>query len=163
MNEVLFEVSYIGSPNGFFAIIMTLILWTIAWLYLIKRKFTAETKFGFETDRVASIFWGIILLWMLENFIMGYLEIVPKYKSGNYREVEGIVENYEEGIKGDESFTINGVEFEVGRHAAAWGYTLIFTKDSVITGNGQHFGMLSAMSLYSFVCSAAFFLVIEES
>lgn len=52
--------------------------------------------------------------------------------------MEGIVEDYEEGIKGDESFTINGVEFEVRRHAAAWGYTLFFTKDSVITGNGQH-------------------------
>lgn len=137
MDKVLFEVSYIGSTNGFLAIIMVITLWSIVWLYLIKRKFTAETKFGYETDRVPSIFWGIVLLWMLENFIMGYLEIVPKYKSGNYCEVEGIVEDYVKD-KGDESFTINGMEFEVRNYTATWGYTLIFTKDSVITGNGQH-------------------------
>lgn len=122
--------------NGFLDIVIVIVLWTFAWLHLIKQKDVAKTRWVYETTRVASIFWGMVLIWMLYILVTGYSEIILGYKSGNYREVEGIVEDYTK-VREGEKFTINGVEFWVS-HGITWGYTLSFTKDSVITGNGQH-------------------------
>lgn len=122
--------------NGFLDIVIVIALWTFAWLHLIKQKDVAKTRWVYETTRVASIFWGMVLIWMLYILVTGYSEIILGYKSGNYREVEGSVEDYTK-VREGEKFTINGVEFWVS-HGITWGYTLSFTKDSVITGNGQH-------------------------
>ena len=66
---------------------------------------------------------------------MGYREDILGYKWGQYREVEGIVEDYS-GSK-VQTFTVNGVEFEISEYNATWGYSYWKGKN-VITGDGQH-------------------------
>ena len=67
--------------------------------------------------------------------IWAYKEIILGYKKGEYREVEGIVEDYRESKV--DRFTVNGVEFEIPLYSLTWGYTY-WHDENVITGDGQH-------------------------
>lgn len=144
MSRVLYEASYIGSPKGFFIIaivVIGLILGLISLIYEIKREYrmnkTEESfthKVNYIFASICAVFWVIFTLIMFTGTILGYSRVILRYKRGNYREVEGIVEDYS-GSK-VYTFKVNGVEFEISGHNATWGYSY-WQGENVITGDGQ--------------------------
>ena len=66
-----------------------------------------------------------VVLFLIVIFIIGmigeYCDVVVKYKTGNYVEIEGVVEDYS-FVPGRErtTFTVDGVEFHCP--SSDWGY-----------------------------------------
>lgn len=138
MNKVLFETSYIGSVDGFLSIVIFGFSLIIAWLCMKKKRFCINNKWGYLRywiHNIITYLWGTMIVLMIWNYIVGYIDIILAYKHGEYCEVEGVVMDFE-AFRMHESFTVNGVRFEDGSELT-WGYTRSF-GDSVITGNGQH-------------------------
>ncbi len=153
MNKILYEASYIGSPKSLFdqlSSVITTIVLLILVLFMIKKarkeKETYSSNAGKEyfLYRFKYIFLSIFALILgLSGFvevcgtISTYNEVILGYKRGEYREVEGIVEDYPPSGAKVQTFTVNGVEFQISEHRVTWGYTYWHGKN-VITGNGQH-------------------------
>lgn len=142
MNKILFEVSYIGSPSGFFKIMVFAGIWIIGLTAGTKRRNisnTTSSKINISLNRIeyiATFFLTVFFLWIVIGLIITYGETILGYKMGEYKEVEGVVENYEKH-PWRETFTVNNVEFETEGAAISWGYVWQNGK-SVITGDGQH-------------------------
>ena len=79
---------------------------------------------------------GLSELLDVSNLVSKYGEIVLGYKRGEYREVEGIVEDYTD-YKNNDTFTVNGVNFQISSVFYTWEYTY-WKRKNVITGDGQH-------------------------
>ena len=140
MNKILYEASYIGSPKCFSSHLIVTI-WSIGVLILFIYGVKRERKLREDS----SIYiWAFIfaLIWGWSSFsdigesVSEYREVILGYKEGNYREVEGIVEDYTEH-KNNDTFTVNEIEFEVSGIVSTWGYTFR-RNENVITGDGQH-------------------------
>ncbi len=142
MNKIIFEVSYIGSPSGFFKIIIFAGMWIMCLIVSIKRKnilSTTSSKINIFLNRIeyiTTIFLTIVFSLIVIGLIITYGEIILGYKMGEYKEVEGVVENYEKH-PWRETFTVNNVKFKTEGAAITWGYVWQNGK-SVITGDGQH-------------------------
>lgn len=139
MNKVLFEVSYIGSPQ-IFCVIAYIILWIILILIDMKRKkkkyiANAGEHKGYKADRIGDVILLVFSFMLLIALGITYDSVVLEYKRGNYHEVEGRVEDFVKKVH-DEEFIVNNVKFEYGIDLM-WGYTLTLRK-SVITGDGQY-------------------------
>lgn len=147
MGNVLFEVSF-EFHFGFLIPIFILIF--IGVLLIKSRKYYLENK-SRETAiayRIIKIVCGCVAgfvtmlsIILIVSQVHMYNKIVVAYKEGNYKTVEGYVENFDPkplGGKGDETFEIDGVKFAYSDTNAYPGYNAIYNKDGVITENGQH-------------------------
>lgn len=125
MNSVLFETSYI-TVEGFKHIIYIVCL--IAFLYCLcfrgMIKIHRKRVMNGKKSGILSILEKIVLLFIIAliiGMIGEYSDVVVKYKSGRYIEIEGVVENYSfvSGREGT-TFTVDGVEFHCP--SSDWGY-----------------------------------------
>ena len=149
MNKILYEASYVGSSKGFFNIVIVIIMLALLCLSLIfkirkRKKAYSENgekgKFQYGAESALDYFgltvFGTAGLITIVSAIVVYGNVILGYKwRGEYREVEGVVEEYEKG--NTISFTVNGVKFNISGHNATWGYTY-WQGENVITGDGQH-------------------------
>lgn len=139
VHRVLFEVNYIGSIHGFAMIVFSLFI----CLFLYFRAKTLEKAGRTEFDRkMLRIFAGMALFFLIVitiGMIKGYADIILRYKSGHYVEIEGIVEDYffNRGKGPVETFTVDGIKF-VCSDGAEWGYRPTRDRGGVIAGNGQY-------------------------
>ena len=81
------------------------------------------------------------------RFCFGYMQVIHAYKQGNYKSVEGYVENFTPASSGgedqedmeEESFDINGVHFSYGdKFIKKFGYHLPSTQGGYIKRDGQY-------------------------
>lgn len=125
MNRVLFETSYM-NVEGFkyiiFIFCVILFLYFICFRGLVKihRRITMKgQKAGILIllEKVVLFFIVIFIIGMIGE----YCDVVVKYKTGNYVEIEGVVEDYSfvPGREGT-TFTVDGVEFHCP--SSDWGY-----------------------------------------
>ncbi len=143
MNKILYEASYIGSPKIFFDQVFTILLFIfgigLSVHKLRKMKDTEEINLRYKINSILAymviVVFGIVGSMSTIGEIWAYKEIILGYKKGEYREVEGIVEDYRESKV--DRFTVNGVEFEIPLYSLTWGYTY-WHDENVITGDGQH-------------------------
>ncbi|MDE7197412.1 MAG: hypothetical protein K2O15_00855 [Lachnospiraceae bacterium] len=140
MNKILYEASYIGSPKCFSSHLIVTI-WSIGFVMLLIYAVKRERKLRKDSSRyigfaIAALIWGWSGFSDIGESVSEYREVILGYKEGNYREVEGIVEDYTEH-KNNDTFTVNGIEFEVSGIVSTWGYTFR-RNENVITGDGQH-------------------------
>lgn len=110
MHRALFEVSYIGSLQGFLNIILVFVLFFL--LYFLARK-----ENMIVVMRIMIIFMVIYTVYLVKS----YADVVIAYKSGDYIEIEGTVKNYSSEM-GTEVFTVDGVKFKCSAKIAPWGY-----------------------------------------
>lgn len=153
MNQVLFEVSYIGCPKAFYehvTSVLSSVIILAASVYWLKEEKSVKEKLSRSTIKeyfvnlygrgfltLFTIVWAIFCPLDIITTITGYYEDILGYKRGEYREVEGFVENYTEHKNGP-TFTVDGVEFEASSAVSTWGYTYWKADQNVITGDGQH-------------------------
>ncbi len=152
MNRVLYEASYIGSSKAFFnsaIVVIMLISFLIGLIYSAKKARRKKNENGAKTGKeyfvymvhyvgysVFAVIFGITALTTVTGLLLGYHQVILGYKRGEYREAEGIVEDYMDQKDGY-TFTVEGIEFEIFEPRLSWGYNYWHGKD-VITGNGQH-------------------------
>ena len=81
------------------------------------------------------------------RFCFGYMQVIHAYKQGDYKSVEGYVENFTPASSGgedqedmeEESFVINGVHFSYGdKFIKKFGYHLPSTQGGYIKRDGQY-------------------------
>ena len=81
------------------------------------------------------------------RFCFGYMQVIHAYKQGDYKSVEGYVENFTPASSGgedqedmeEESFDINGVHFSYGdKFIKKFGYHLPSTQGGYIKRDGQY-------------------------
>ena len=81
------------------------------------------------------------------RFCFGYMQVIHAYKQGDYKSVEGYVENFTPASSGgedqedmeEESFDINGVHFSYGdKFIKKFGYHLQSTQGGYIKRDGQY-------------------------
>ena len=81
------------------------------------------------------------------RFCFGYMQVIHAYKQGDYKSVEGYVENFTPASSGgedqedmeEESFDINGVHFSYGdKFIKKFGYHLPSTQGVYIKRDGQY-------------------------
>lgn len=155
MNQVLYEASYIGNPKSFFGNIMdgmtsiTILIVIIVTIYALKKERRVEEEYSGNKSKGYSLYvlkffflslgafiWGVYSLFAVGGTIWLYNKDILGYKRGEYREVEGFVEDYTDAKT--HTFTVNGVEFKVSAYIKTWGYTYWKSDQNVITGDGQH-------------------------
>lgn len=138
MNKVLFEVSYLGNLYATFHVILTfcgLCFLLFGNKRIIKTsKKEGEIRIGSTSMKTSVIILAVYILVMTK----GYINTVVQYKTGNYIEVEGVVQNYHFNSRGtDEYFILGGVLFTT-QPIGSWGYCQTRKNGGVIVGNGQH-------------------------
>ncbi len=150
MNKILYEASYVGSSKGFFNIAMVIIMLALVCLSLVFkiRKLEREHsenrekgnflyRVGCALDYIGLAVFGTVGLVTIVSVIVVYGRVILGYKwRGEYREVEGVVEEYKDKPTYI-TFAINGVKFDVSGYDLTWGYTY-WHGENVITGEGQH-------------------------
>lgn len=114
-------------------------------LYVFMRKLREAGLIGRKTVAwivTAAIAFELILggafFWM--NALQ-YRATVGAYRRGEYRTVEGYVEDFHpmpETGHDRESFTVGGVEFAYSDYQSQFGYHNARSLGGVITGDGQH-------------------------
>ena len=81
------------------------------------------------------------------RFCFGYVQVIQAYKQGNYKSVEGYVENFVPASSGgedqedmeEESFDIKGVHFSYGdKFIKKFGYHRPSTQGGYIKKDGQY-------------------------
>ena len=81
------------------------------------------------------------------RFCFGYVQVIQAYKQGNYKNVEGYVENFVPASSGgedqedmeEESFDIKGVHFSYGdKFIKKFGYHRPSTQGGYIKKDGQY-------------------------
>ena len=147
MSKILYEASYIGNPKSFSFYIVDVIRAIMLLILVIVAIYTLKKERGVKEEyceyalkhfslTVFALFGGVFGLLYLVETILGYNEDILGYKRGEYREVEGFVEDYTDSKT--HTFTVNGVEFTVSAYEQTWGYTYVKSDQNVITGDGQH-------------------------
>ena len=140
MNRVLFETNYM-NPSGFKYIVIAFCI--ILFLYLcLKVIVRVDKKMQIKGKKIGilKIMEKIVLFIIIIGIVTEieeYFDIVVRYKTGHYIEVEGAVENYSfvPGRMGT-SFTIDGVDFYCP--SSSWGYEPTNESNKVIKENGQY-------------------------
>ena len=119
-------------------IILFLIVSVIVTLYciyfLIKSRSTPEWGVG---KIVCIVLIAVLALINLQSIIDRYTEL--QYAHRNSTTVEGEVENFQYGINGADSFSVNGVDFSIPVMESSIGYDIPKReKNSVIEAEGQY-------------------------
>ena len=125
MNRVLFETGYM-NVEGFkyiiFIVCVILFLYCVCFRGLIKVH--RRIAMNGQSAGILILLEKVVLLFIV-IFIIGmigeYYDVVVKYKTGHYIEIEGVVEDYSftPGREGT-TFTVGGVEFCCP--SSDWGY-----------------------------------------
>lgn len=141
-NRVLYEASFSVSPSSFMPLIMLVVFICITVHYARAEKRGApKTEFGIGIGALGSIVFLVVLAFVIPNQIRMYRATVGAYQRGDYQIVEGYVEDFHpmpaQGHD-QESFTVNGVEFEYSDYTEQFGYHNARSLGGVITGDGQH-------------------------
>lgn len=142
MNEILFEVNWIGNKIGCLSYGAFWFLGVSLWIMsIVKREKEHYEKtiggyISYAIDTGSAIVLGIFIVSMTLSLKSKYADTVVAYKLGQYCEVEGVVEDYVSNHgRGDDKCSIDGVEFSYGL-GCSWGYCQ--TGEGAIKGNGQH-------------------------
>ena len=119
-------------------IILFLIVSVIVTLYciyfLIKSRSTPEWGVG---KIVCIVLIAVLAFINLQSIIDRYTEL--QYAHRNSTTVEGEVENFQYGINGADSFSVNGVDFSIPVMESSIGYDIPKReKNSVIEAEGQY-------------------------
>ena len=141
--HVLYEASVSVNPMLFLFLPMTAVM-----IFLTIRFIgTARGTGSFEDKRRAVMFGlvsGVFLLssvFMMIHTIRMNDAVIGTYRSGEYKTVEGYVENFHPMPRtghDTESFLIDGVWFQYSDFELRAGYHNAASRGGVITGNGQH-------------------------
>lgn len=144
MSNVLYEATF-----KFDLVLLIPVVMMIFILFFPKiLKATSKEKYTRISYKVVKIFCAcafsfVFILSAIAGLsqIYMYKNVVGAYKSGDYKIVEGYVENFipmpYEGHS-DESFEINGVKFAYSDYAIQSGYNNAKSHGGVIEGDGQH-------------------------
>ncbi len=141
-NQILYEASF---RFQWVWLVMAAFLavwpWLLVWLYRNCRK-SGKTVAKFEF--ALGIFGALVLITILALVVPDQLSMydatVGAYRRGDYRVVEGIVEDFRPMPKeghARESFRIGDVTFEYSDYEVRFGYTRSRARGGVITGDGQ--------------------------
>ena len=144
MDNVLFEASF---KFDMIFIIPIFMLIFISLFPFIMKKYYEDKDVGINYKFV-KFFCGCAFTFVaLFSIITAIFQInmfnrtVGAYKDGNYKIVEGYVENFNpmpyEGHS-DESFEINGVKFAYSDYSVQPGYNNSKSHGGVVVGDGQH-------------------------
>lgn len=157
MGRVLYEASF--KFNFFFLVPLLLMVIGLIHRSFVKRisleslrewnPWRAKRfKTQEEYDRYRKLFFRLFFVSAALCFaelifisINSYQKTVGAYRRGEYKVVEGYVENFEPrpwGSGGDESFEIGGVQFSYSNVHTTQGYNKTKAQGGVITGDGQH-------------------------
>lgn len=144
MENILYEASF----KIHFAFSIPVVMMIACVLLPVALKMQASTK---EAEVRYKIVKFVCIIWFFLAAIfaafIGYFQldmynkIVGEYKKGNYKIVEGYVENFEmipDGEQEYEHFTIDNVPFSYSDFTVQQGYNKTKDHGGVITGNGQH-------------------------
>ena len=105
-----------------------------------------ELKDWHERSGLAAVCLVICAIAAL-RFCFGYVQVIQAYKQGNYKSVEGYVENFIPASSGgedqedmeEESFDIKGVHFSYGdKFIKKFGYHRPSTQGGYIKKDGQY-------------------------
>lgn len=149
MNKILYETSFIGNPKSFsthmIGIVESVVILILIILTIIKERSKKE-EYSQDNGKyflymlksafllIFAFAWTVFSFLYVVGTIEEYREVVLGYRKGEYREVEGIVENYTDSKM--PTFTVNGVKFKISEYISTWGYTYRH-NENVITGDGQ--------------------------
>lgn len=147
--KLVYEVTQDIDFAWFFPFIMFIFLLFFPKIYvycnIINNKEQYNTEFSIRIikifSRICAVFVFMFCLLYVNNFIQEYKTIVIPYKEGNYKIVEGYVENYVpmpyEGRGHHESFEINHVKFDYEHYSVGLGYHRAGSHGGIINRNGQ--------------------------
>ena len=142
-SRVLYEAAFAFEP-AWLLLAAVAVAFPLA-LFVIMRKLREAGLIGRKGASwvvaaavVTVLLLGGVFLWYEARL---YRATVGAYRRGEYRTVEGCVEDFhpmpETG--GDrESFTVDGVAFEYSDYELQFGYHNARSLGGVITGDGQH-------------------------
>ena len=115
-------------------LIVSLIVILYCTYFLIKSRSTPEWGVG---KIVCIVLIAVLVLINLQSIIDRYTEL--QYAHRNSTTVEGEVENFQYGINGADSFSVNGVNFSYPVMESSIGYDIPKReKNSVIKAEGQY-------------------------
>ncbi len=146
MGKVLYVIP---SEYDFASIIEipVVLLILVLVLPIIIRIFCKIKDIEFNKSFIKIFFVFATCFVICANVIIGigqfslYIKTVGAYKKGEYKTVEGYVENFVpmpyEG-HANETFEINGVKFSYSDYSVQPGYNNTKSHGGVISGNGQH-------------------------
>ena len=150
MNRILYEASYKLELPVLIPFLM--MIYIAMFPSILKQRINQKQKINDKdyhfNEKFVKRFCMGGLVWcaifstiVLFSQIDMYNKIVKAYKQGNYRVVEGYVENFDpmprSGHK-EESFDIDGVSFSYSDFIVQQGYHNTKSHGGVIKGNGQH-------------------------
>ena len=141
MNRVLYETGYMnveGFKRIFLGVCVIAFLYVLCLRGLIKVHRKRIIVKG-QRSGILSILEKIVLLYivlLIIGMIGEYFDIVVKYKTGHYIEIEGVVEDYS-FVPGREGkiFMVDGVEFHCP--SRGWGYHPA-NEDNIVIKDGQY-------------------------
>ena len=144
MDNILYEAQTTFQFD-YFQVGVNVILLAFTGTIFVKCRGEKYKDTVYEVVKVISAFAFCFLLLVnglsIINSIDRYKNIGKQYGLGNYKIVEGVVENFVpmpyEGHS-EESFEINGVEFSYSDYKINGGYNNARSHFGVIEGDGQH-------------------------
>ena len=147
MGTVLYEAT--GNFDFSFFIPVIMLVFIVVFPLIIKLKYKNNDKIDIVlTMRIVKLFCACVgLAVVLISVIVAlaqynmYRKTVGAYNRGEYKIVEGYVENFDPmpySGHANESFEINGVKFEYSDYNIVQGYNKTKSHGGVITHNGQH-------------------------
>lgn len=135
MHRVVYEV----SDKDIFRVVFNIILLIGIFFFLywrIKSLWIKEkSRVNIKIVLVFLIVDGIIFAISMISMIVGYRDIIVAYQNGDYIEIEGMVEDYDDGRDSYETFTLDGVKFECSD--GDYGYSK-YGRESLVSGYGRY-------------------------
>jgi len=125
--KIVFEIT--NNSIGELSFILPGIIFVLIGAGLIKfRNKLAQDKPRVFVNFFTFLFFGFAVFWTISagtNIWIQHSSLYDNYKKGNYKVVEGLVENFDpmphSGHK-LESFTVNGVKFEYSDYMVTSGF-----------------------------------------
>ena len=142
-SRVLYEAAF-AFDSGWLLLAVIAVAFPVV-LYVFMRKFREAGLIGRKTAAwivAAAVAFVLVLggvFFWLEA--LQYRATVGAYRRGEYRTVEGWVEDFHpmpETGHDTESFTLGGVKFAYSDYQSQFGYHNARSLGGVITGDGQH-------------------------
>ncbi len=143
--QVLYEASF-TIQKGWLILLVLFVAFSCIAVHHLKRlknprKYgTKDAKAGVIVGVLGTLFLIAVMAFVVPDQIRMYQCTVGAYEHGEYRIVEGYVEQYKPAQKvgKGESFSIDGVDFEYYDNVVQFGYHKTSALGGVITGDGQH-------------------------
>ena len=138
--HVLYEATFTFDPVWLVLLLVPagFVYGTICSIRKVRDTGKTGDKFDVGLCMFGSIVALLVCFLVIPDQIKMYDATVGSYRRGEYKTVEGYVEDFEVHNDRCETFSVNGVDFEYGYAEARFGYHKSSRKGGVITGNGQH-------------------------